>query len=338
MTLARRRLACSIGGAIALLAARDAAGQTSADKAVAESLFQDGRALMDAGEVAQGCVKLADSYRLEAAIGTLLNLARCHELEGKTASAWAEYRQVAETADKAGQKERATAAREFAARLEPTLSRLVIEVPHATAGIEVTRDGVPVGKGTLSAAVPVDPGDHEIVAAAPGMKTWTAKITIGPNADRQVVTVPVLESVGHAGAGPASAEPPKDQAAASPATDGGSGPPRALMYAAFAVGGAGLVLGVVTGVLAIGKQSDLEDSGHCNETQCDRTVSSDLSSYDTMKALSTVGFVVGGLGVAAGVVLLVTSKQKSPPHAGAARAPVITVRLGAASIEARGAF
>src|SRR5438445_10663209 len=64
------------------------------DAAIAEALFQEGRKLVEQKHFSEACPKFAESQRLDPGIGTLLNLAACHELEGKTATSWSEFTQA----------------------------------------------------------------------------------------------------------------------------------------------------------------------------------------------------------------------------------------------------
>ena len=117
--------------------------QTAEDKAAAEALFDEGRTLMEKGDVAGACRKFEESDRLDTAPGTLLNLAGCYERLGKVASAWATYRRAAPLARERGQTEREKFARTRATELEPRLPRLRILVPDQSKveGLTIARDG-----------------------------------------------------------------------------------------------------------------------------------------------------------------------------------------------------
>src|SRR5262245_38817852 len=132
--------AVMVSVAVATVAA--AASARADDKAFAEATFQDGRKLLKEGKVAQACAKFEASYHADEALGTLLNLADCHERLGRTATAWAEFREAQDIAHLRGDT-REDAARKRADGLEPRLDRMRINPPTVDIpGLVVKRDGV----------------------------------------------------------------------------------------------------------------------------------------------------------------------------------------------------
>lgn len=133
MTLSRIRAARLVfiivaAAAIAASAAPPSLAQVPAgNAAMAEALFREGQRLMFEKRYPEACPKLAESHRLDPAGGTLLTLAFCHEAEGRTATAWTEFREAEAVALREGRRDRQAAAREKADALEPRLSRLVIQ-------------------------------------------------------------------------------------------------------------------------------------------------------------------------------------------------------------------
>jgi len=121
-----------------------------------------------------------------------------------------------------------------------------------------------------------------------------------------------MEKAGASAAAVAVVPPPASSAPATtepPAEPGKKGGSKTLAFVAFGVGGAGLVVGAVTGLLAVGKHGDLADK--CPDGKCTTDQQSDIDSYKTMGTISTIGFIVAGVGGVTGAVLLFTSPKES---------------------------
>src|SRR5689334_9440050 len=152
---------------------------TSADKSLATQLFKEGRTLVDQGKYAEGCRKLEESQRLDPGGGTLLNLALCHEKEGRTATAWTEFTEALGIARKDDRPQRAEIAQQHIEALEPTLSRLIIQVRPASdlPDLEIKRDGTAIRRAAWGTAMPIDPGDHVLEAFALGKIPWKHSVS-----------------------------------------------------------------------------------------------------------------------------------------------------------------
>src|SRR5262245_40491856 len=77
---------------LATCAARPAAAQPGT--AASETLFRAGRDAMQRGDATSACAKFRESYRLEQAPGTLLNIAVCEEALGELCNAWQHYQDL----------------------------------------------------------------------------------------------------------------------------------------------------------------------------------------------------------------------------------------------------
>jgi len=192
----RTKVAVVVGASVlaVMSLARSAAAQSEVP--VAEALYQAGRDLMAQKDYENACPKFAESYRLDPATGTLLNLAACHEAQGKLATAWTEYMDVSRIGRRDGRADRIKYAREHADALLPRLSRLTIATAPDTdaTALEITLDGMAVGQVMLGVAAPLDPGPHVVVATAPGKKPYRQEVVLGAEADQQTLTIPALEA------------------------------------------------------------------------------------------------------------------------------------------------
>jgi hypothetical protein len=178
-------LVAGLTGLAGLLGSLDARAQPApavVPDPAAEALFRSGRELVEKGDWAAGCPKFEASLELYLSASTLLNIARCHEHNGKIASAWATYRRALVVNKETPGAERKKALEELAekgiASLEPRLPKLRIVIPVAPTRLEVTRNAQYVPLASLGTSIPVDPGEHTIVVRAPGYRTERRSVTV----------------------------------------------------------------------------------------------------------------------------------------------------------------
>lgn len=165
-----------------------------ADDAAAKALFDQGKALFSEGRYGEACGKLEASFKLAALSSTRGLLGACYEKVGRLASAWAAYRDSAAIADRQGHGERATAAREKAAELEPRLARLTIDASAVrnVPGVKVMLDDIEQPSAALGTELPIDDGPHLITTAAEDYKPWKATIDIQNGQRTRIVVEPLV--------------------------------------------------------------------------------------------------------------------------------------------------
>ncbi len=171
-----------------------------ANAAAAEQLFQEGRALMEENKFAAACEKFKESARLDVAPGTVLNLAQCYERVGRTASAWARYRELVALSTRRGQPERAAFAETKVKELEPKLVSVVYVVPRPEAGLVVEQDGTDLGRAAWGTRIPVDPGAHQLRVSAPGFRSWSASVFV-ERSDQRIQVPPLRRTAAAAPSG-----------------------------------------------------------------------------------------------------------------------------------------
>jgi hypothetical protein len=323
--------------------APEARAQSDADRATARSLGQEGQQALDNKDYVRAEDSFRRADRMVHAPTLMLGLARALAAEGKYVEAQESYNRIVREGLPPGGGEAFKRAIEDAKKevdaVTPKVGAVTITIKGATGADvpdpQVVLDEHPINSASLGIRRAIDPGAHVLRASAAGFKPGEAKFTVteGGAIDEPMVLEQDLS------APPTAAVPattPGATAAAVSSPDTGTAQPSSARkiapFVAFGIGGAGLVFGAITGVVAISKHSTLSDEckgGTCSGT----TAQNDLSSYHTMGALSTVGFIVAGVGAAAGVVLLLT-EPKSAPTTGLHVVPTI----GLGSIGAHGTF
>jgi len=294
-----------------------AAGKSGGNRAAAEALFNQGRDLMTAGKLAEACPKFEASQQLDPGLGTMLNLAECYEKTGRTASAWAEYREAIPLARAAGSKARLDLATERAQALQERLSTLTIRAMSGDdegVHLEVRRDGVALQEAELGSPIPVDPGEHVVEAVAPGKQAWSSKVQVTGDAAKVSVEIPKLQAAGDQAqpatttATPAVATTPENTPPTSDKPSGSAQRTTGLVFGG--VGVVGIGLGAFFGLQASSKWSDAKKKCSDYPYGCSADATDLRSSAHSAGTVSTVAFVAGGALLATGVVLYLTAPTK----------------------------
>jgi hypothetical protein len=297
-----------------------AAPALAQDKAAAQALFDDGRKLLDAGDVAGACHKFEASQKLNPLPGTLLNLANCHEKLGRLATAWGEYKEGLALARADGRKDRIAFAEERLAALGPRVPRLVVELAPELATIAdlvVLKDGTPFDAALVGTLLPLDPGTQVVIEArAPGHVAFRTEI-VAKESVIETVRIPILAPEPLPQPLPEPPPPvivlPPPQPLPFPTL-----PPRAitppddatppLRLAGWITGAIGVAAGVAllaTGVYALDQEGAAEDAG-CSDTHC--PTEEGLTHSDNANAAATVVNVLVPVSIAlfgAGLVMVV---------------------------------
>lgn len=316
--MAHRRVvaAASATALLATLIANEAVAQPSGqDVATAQALFDEGKRLMQAGKFEEGCPKLVESQRLDPGGGTLLVIAMCHEGQGKTATAWAEFGVALGEARKDKRADRENAALDKIRALEPKLTRVRVNVANKTEGLEVRRDGSKLGDAQWGTALPVDPGDHLFEARAPGKKTWSSNVAVKGEGATIDVAIPKLEDDPGATVAPVPVvtPPPTTTPEQKPPPSSDSGQSSSRLTWVVVAGGIGVVATGVGAALGFSASARWDDAQRaCPNNRCTRPADTVLGEQAGTRAdISTTLFVVGGLGIATAAVLFFTMPRTS---------------------------
>jgi hypothetical protein len=264
-----------------------------------QALFDEALALMDGPghAYALACPKLERVVQQRSGkIGALMQLARCYEGWGKLKSAWVRYREAAADASLA-HDDRETALRAKIAEVEPRVPELVVAVElanEATQGFAMKLDGDEIAGG---GKVPVDPGPHEVVASAPGKKSWRGTV-IAAGGSSSTVRVPVLDD----------ARPPDAR-----------GPAPLWPRASGVLGLASLAVAIGYGIDGLTAKNTLDTLCHGNIDPCAGHTATQVDPLNAEKDRGLAMFVgfglAGAAGVAAGIVGLVSRPKAVEPVA-----------------------
>ncbi len=296
------------------------AAPTAKEKAEARALVTEAKAAMKQQLFDDAARALRRADELDPAPQTKLDLGRALVGAGKLVEASAVLHQLEGAPAKSpGAKKVQAAAKKLLGEVEARIPWIQVSVSGPREGEATTTiDGEEVD---AAGEVPINPGEHTVVAEADGWKRAEKKVKV-EEGEHEVVK---LKMEREAAAAP---PPPKEE-------KGGSKVPAAI---AFGVGAAGLAVGGVFGVLAFNKTSAAKES--CEDNICPNRpeVVDNRDKAVSYGNISNVGFIVGGVGVATGIVLLITSSGSGEPDPAESKSAWVRPWIGAGEGGVFGAF
>lgn len=284
------------------------------DRERAIQLYHQGTALLSRQSYAEAAQRFQRSLELLHGRGTLLNLAICHEHLGDFVTAWREFEMVRRQAEQANDAARYDAAREHLAWLEPQLSFISLTFSESTPReMRVELDG---RRWLDSSAVqPLALGRHRISVVIEGKVPWSTEVVINRAGERSVVSVPPLEDLPAAKAGPSRPAAPRRPlprqaliAPPAPTEEGDLSP----VYIAGTATGVFAVGAVVSSILYYQRKAEYE-AGTSTSPREERARFDSAVQMDWVNRVFVAGTAVGAGVTGYLVYRAVVAKRRSAP-------------------------
>jgi hypothetical protein len=299
-TLHAALLATTLG-----LATGPARADSKDDVAFADALFHQGLALLKQGDDADACARFEQSKELAPAVGVSLYLADCLQRIGKPASAWREFRSAEALAIERKDK-RAQLAHRRAEALAAGLDRLTVQVaPSLEGSVHLSLDGKALAREEWGTAIPVDPGNHVVVARS-GEVERVFEASVDANRTTASIQIDALAPDKPVDRSAAAPHPSGDALvaggdgdAASPENEKPAGSSDGRLWISIGLAGlgaAGLGVGAGFGIAARSARDESND-GPCNAS--DHCTPTGLSLRHDAISDALVSTVAFGVGVAA---------------------------------------
>ncbi len=293
MTMTRRFLSLQMYLLLLLATSLAVAAPSAKDNAKARQLGAAAKRLLAQGNKEAAAKKFMKADKLVPAPSHKLELAKILvDLEDfvqatEVLEACMDQTPIRKWAEKTAQKKCIVLASKVDDRL-PRIAVVIIEPSSEDVAILIDGEDYEPSEGEVG----FNPGTYQITAKAQGFDAFSKKVTV-KEGDRKTIEVS-LES---------DDNEDDDAGATGGADDGGSGLSPLPAYIAWGLGVAGVGIGIGFGVVAIQTTNEVLSVYECDKGECPPDAEDDLNVAKLNGNLSTVGFIIGGVGIAAGTVL-----------------------------------
>jgi len=298
--------------------AKDPSKLSAADKELARRLMDEADVLFNDSKLAEALEKYVAADKLIGVSTTALEVAKTYLAMGKLLEARDVYLRAVRSPKYPDEPDALAEARAAADVQAQKLSKRIPSLTFALSGLadkiepSLTIDGQALSAGAHKFPRPVNPGEHKVVASAPGYFDATATVSLAESETKSVA----LEMKVDPNAPPPN-KPDDDITVVGPAPPGGGDEPSSgggipiAAWVGFGIGAAGLATGAVAGIVSLDATSQLSDT--CPEPgQCPASEQDNIDSATLAANVSNVGFIVGGVGTLFGVIALFTMSDSAP--------------------------
>jgi hypothetical protein len=323
--------------AVLLAGAAHAADPSEADRATARNLAREGYDALQKKDYERAEDRFRRADALVHAPTIVVDHARALTGLGRFVEACERYNLVIREGVPANapwpwKQAVADATKELAA-VEPRRAWLKVTVKGASRP-QVLIDTDEVPGASLGVPRATDPGQRRVRVSANGYRPSEQLVELSEGEKREIVVELEALPIEDVTLEEDAPEPPPTQTIVVTRRDD------TLMYVAFGVGGAGIIAGSVTGVLALSARADLLK--RCPELKCSPTTdseqqrdTSDRSNYRQLGMISGLSYGVGLAAAAAGTVLFLTRKPETAAQTGSLN---VVPYVGLSEIGAAGTF
>jgi hypothetical protein len=296
---------------------------SASDKETARTLMKSGDSKMAAGDHAGALSAYRSADKIMGVPSTRLAVGKAEAAVGLLIEARDTLLSVARIPRASPEPAPFEQARDEAAALAESLAKRIPTLQLEVEGMSPLRvaiDDEEIALDLLAVPRRVNPGEHVVIAEAHGASDRRT-ITLAEGAV-ETLTLTLAQPEAPTVPPPAPVPPGPEEAAS-----GGISP---VAWIGFGVGAAGVVVGAITGGLALSQANDLKE--RCPDNRCVRSeTETDYDGAHTIAHVSTASFAIGGAGIALGLIgLLVLSDDDSPDE--------VSLQVGPSSFSLQGRF
>lgn len=281
--------------------AQAASQPSAADLESARELYRDGKELRQKGDLRGALERFKAAHGYGQTPVTGIELGKTHLQLGELVEAREMFLSIGRIKVASDETEKSASARteaaQLAEQLRPRIPTLVVKVSgvKADAPAQVAIDGANAPVVSLSSMRKVNPGEHAIVVRVSGREEKRS-VSLAEGETKEVDVAFTDASPKVADDATVGAGTPADNAASG----SGGRPVHVVTWIGLGIGVAGIGLGAVTGVMALGKAGSVTDA--CRGVSCPPSARADVEDGRTVANISTIAFAVGAAGLATAAV------------------------------------